>query len=69
MKIHEYQAKELFKEAGVAVPAGVATSSVDEAVKAAEEMKANGTELFVVKAQIHAGGRGKGRTKKNNAKG
>ncbi|MGM0743880.1 ADP-forming succinate--CoA ligase subunit beta [Rhodohalobacter sp.] len=69
MKIHEYQAKELFEEAGIAVPKGVATSSVDEAVKAAEEMKANGTKLFVVKAQIHAGGRGKGRTKKNNAKG
>ena len=69
MKIHEYQAKELFEEAGIAVPKGVATSSVDKAVKAAEEMKANGTELFVVKAQIHAGGRGKGRTKKNNAKG
>ncbi len=69
MKIHEYQAKELFKNYGVAVPEGVATSSVEEAVKAAEEMKANGTSLFVVKAQIHAGGRGKGRTKKNNAKG
>lgn len=69
MKIHEYQAKELFKNYGIAVPDGVATSSVDEAVKAAEEMKANGTSLFVVKAQIHAGGRGKGRTKKNNAKG
>ncbi len=69
MKIHEYQAKELFKQYGIAVPGGVATKSVDEAVKAAEEMKANGTTLFVVKAQIHAGGRGKGRTKKNNAKG
>ena len=69
MKIHEYQAKELFKEAGIAVPDGVATSSVEEAVKAAEEMKDNGTSLFVVKAQIHAGGRGKGRTKKSNAKG
>lgn len=69
MKIHEYQAKELFKEHGIAVPDGVATSSVKEAVEAAEEMKSNGTELFVVKAQIHAGGRGKGRTKKNNAKG
>lgn len=69
MKIHEYQAKELFEEAGIAVPKGVATSSVDEAVKAAEEMKANGTKLFVVKAQIHAGGRGKGRTKNSNAKG
>lgn len=69
MKIHEYQAKELFKEYGIAVPDGVATSSVEEAVKAAEEMKARGAELFVVKAQIHAGGRGKGRTVKNNAKG
>ncbi len=69
MKIHEYQAKEILENYGVAVPAGVATKSVDEAVKAAEEMKAGGATLFVVKAQIHAGGRGKGRTKKNNAKG
>ncbi|TVR35032.1 MAG: ADP-forming succinate--CoA ligase subunit beta [Balneolaceae bacterium] len=69
MKIHEYQAKELFEKYGVAVPAGVATQSADEAVKAAEKMKANGTDLFVVKAQIHAGGRGKGRTQKSNAKG
>jgi len=69
MKIHEYQAKELFKENGIAVPGGVAATSVDDAVKAAEEMKAAGSSLFVVKAQIHAGGRGKGRTKKNNAKG
>jgi succinyl-CoA synthetase beta subunit len=69
MKIHEYQAKDILKEHGVAVPAGVAATSVDEAVKAAEDMKADGTSLFVVKAQIHAGGRGKGRTKKNNAKG
>jgi succinyl-CoA synthetase beta subunit len=69
MKIHEYQAKELFKEYGVAVPDGVAATSVDEAVEAARKMKENGTELFVVKAQIHAGGRGKGRTKKSNAKG
>ncbi len=69
MKIHEYQAKELFKQYGIAVPGGVATKSVNEAVKAAEEMKAKGSSLFVVKAQIHAGGRGKGRTKKNNAKG
>ena len=69
MKIHEYQAKELFKQYGIPVPNGVATTSVEETVKAADEMKANGTNLFVVKAQIHAGGRGKGRTKKNNAKG
>ncbi len=69
MKIHEYQAKEILKEYGVAVPAGIAATTVEEAVKAAEELKANGASLFVVKAQIHAGGRGKGRTKKNNAKG
>ncbi len=69
MKIHEYQAKELLKEHGVAVPDGVAATTADDAVKAAKDMKAKGTGLFVVKAQIHAGGRGKGRTKKNNAKG
>lgn len=69
MKIHEYQAKELLKKYGVAVPDGVEATTVEGAVKAAEEMKANGAGLFVVKAQIHAGGRGKGRTKKNNAKG
>lgn len=69
MKIHEYQAKELFKENGIAVPAGIAATSVEEAVKAAEGLKESGSTLFVVKAQIHAGGRGKGRTKKNNAKG
>jgi succinyl-CoA synthetase beta subunit len=69
MKIHEYQAKEILAKYGVAVPAGIAATSVDEAVKAAEKMKADGASLFVVKAQIHAGGRGKGRTKKNNAKG
>ena len=69
MKIHEYQAKELLKEYGVAVPDGVAAQTVEDAVKAAEDMKAGGTSLFVVKASIHAGGRGKGRTKKSNAKG
>lgn len=69
MKIHEYQAKELLKKYGVAVPDGVEATTVEGAVKAAEEMKKNGAGLFVVKAQIHAGGRGKGRTKKNNAKG
>lgn len=69
MKIHEYQAKEILKSYGVAVPAGIATTSVEETVEAAEKLKAEGASLFVVKAQIHAGGRGKGRTKKNNAKG
>lgn len=69
MKIHEYQAKEILKENGVSVPAGIPAFSVDEAVKAANDLKKDGATLFVVKAQIHAGGRGKGRTKRNNAKG
>lgn len=60
MNIHEYQAKDLLKKYGVAVPAGIAAMSVDDAVKAAEELAAGGTTLFVVKAQIHAGGRGAG---------
>lgn len=57
MNIHEYQAKEILKKYGVAVPAGIPAMSVDEAVKAAQSMKTN---LYVVKAQIHAGGRGAG---------
>jgi len=69
MKIHEYQAKEILKQFNVAVPAGVSATTTEEAIKAAEKMKTDGSSLFVVKAQIHAGGRGKGRTKKNNAKG
>lgn len=69
MKIHEYQAKEILKKYNVAVPDGIAATSVVEAVEAAKKMKENGSSLFVLKAQIHAGGRGKGRTKKNNAKG
>jgi succinyl-CoA synthetase beta subunit len=69
MKIHEYQAKEILEKYNVAVPAGIATTTVEETVEAAKKLKGQGAELFVVKAQIHAGGRGKGRTKKNNAKG
>ena len=57
MNIHEYQGKELFKKFGVAVPRGVFCQSVDEAVKAAETL---GGKVWVVKAQIHAGGRGQG---------
>ena len=57
MKIHEYQGKELLKKFGVAVPRGIACFSVDEAIKAAESL---GGKVWVVKAQIHAGGRGKG---------
>jgi succinyl-CoA synthetase beta subunit len=57
MNIHEYQAKALLREFNVKVPRGKAALSVDEAVKVAEEL---GGPLWVVKAQIHAGGRGKG---------
>ena len=57
MKIHEYQGKELFRNSGVAVPNGFPAFSVEEAVEAANKLN---TDSFVVKAQIHAGGRGKG---------
>jgi succinyl-CoA synthetase beta subunit len=57
MKIHEYQGKEILRRHGVATPRGVACFTVDEAVKAAETL---GGRVWVVKAQIHAGGRGKG---------
>jgi succinyl-CoA synthetase beta subunit len=60
MNIHEYQAKELLAKFGVAVPAGHAAMSVDEAVAAAGQLPG---PLYVVKAQIHAGGRGKGKFK------
>lgn len=56
MNIHEYQGKEIFRSYGVAVPNGKRAFSVDEAVQAAREMKEG---VYVVKAQIHAGGRGK----------
>ena len=57
MKIHEYQGKELLKRFGVPVPRGIPCFSVDDAVKAAQAL---GGPVWVVKAQIHAGGRGKG---------
>ena len=60
MKLHEYQAKDILNDYGVAVQPGVVAESVEEAVAAAEDLKADGANLFVVKAQIHAGGRGKG---------
>lgn len=56
MNIHEYQGKEVLRKYGVAVPNGKVAFSVDEAVEAAKQL---GTEVCVVKAQIHAGGRGK----------
>ena len=57
MKIHEYQGKQILKKFGVNVPRGIHCTSVDDAVKAAETLGGN---VWVVKAQIHAGGRGKG---------
>ena len=60
MNIHEYQGKELLAKFGVAIPAGVAALTVDEAVAAAKTLPG---PLYVVKAQIHAGGRGKGKFK------
>ena len=60
MNIHEYQAKELLAKFGVPVPAGHAAMSVEEAVEAAKQLPG---PLYVVKAQIHAGGRGKGKFK------
>ena len=62
MKIHEYQAKQLFRDAGVTVPRGVVAKTPDEAAAAFEEL---GGSLAVVKSQIHAGGRGKGRFKEH----
>ena len=57
MKIHEYQGKEIFRRFGMPVPRGYPAFTVDEAVEAAQKL---GGPVWVVKAQIHAGGRGKG---------
>jgi succinyl-CoA synthetase beta subunit len=65
MNIHEYQAKELFTKFGVPTPAGKVAATAEEAQAAAAELGGNG---LVVKAQVHAGGRGKG-TFKNGFKG
>ncbi|MEO7383606.1 MAG: ADP-forming succinate--CoA ligase subunit beta [Novosphingobium sp.] len=64
MNIHEYQAKELLAKFGVGIPAGIAAMTVAEAVAAAKQLPG---PLFVVKAQIHAGGRGKGKFKELSA--
>ncbi len=60
MKIHEYQAKKLLAEAGAAVPKGIVATNADEAAKAFDQL---GKPLAVLKCQVHAGGRGKGRFK------
>jgi succinyl-CoA synthetase beta subunit len=61
MKLHEYQAKGLFRDHGVPVPRGIVAETVEEAVEAAHRLQdEEDASLFIVKAQIHAGGRGKG---------
>ena len=60
MKIHEYQAKDILAKYGVAVPRGEVANTLDEALDVAKKLFANGANGVVVKAQIHAGGRGKG---------
>ncbi len=64
MNIHEYQAKELYRAYGVPTPKGMAAFTVDEAVKAAQYLPG---PVWVVKSQIHAGGRGKGKFKEASA--
>ena len=64
MNIHEYQAKELYRQYGIPTPNGFAAFSVDEAVEAARKLPG---PVWVVKAQIHAGGRGKGAFKEKDA--
>ena len=60
MNIHEYQAKQLLKQYGVAVPPGEPCTTVDQARAIAEKLFGSGQKLLVIKSQIHAGGRGKG---------
>jgi succinyl-CoA synthetase beta subunit len=60
MKIHEYQAKDILAKHGVAVPRGEVANTLDEALEVARRLFTNGAKGVVVKAQIHAGGRGKG---------
>lgn len=59
MKIHEYQARQLLSDAGVPVPAGIMVQSIQDANNAAKDLFKQGATLLVVKAQVHAGGRGK----------
>jgi succinyl-CoA synthetase beta subunit len=60
MKIHEYQAKDILAKYGVAVPHGEVANTLDEALEVAKRLFSGGAKGVVVKAQIHAGGRGKG---------
>jgi hypothetical protein len=60
LKIHEYQAKEILAKYGVAVPKGEMANTLEEAIEVTRKLFAEGASGVVVKAQIHAGGRGKG---------
>ncbi len=70
MNIHEYQGKEILKKYGVAIQRGIVADTPDKAVAAAKELQTEtGTKWFVVKSQIHAGGRGKGKVKETGSHG
>ncbi len=70
MNIHEYQAKDILKKFGVAVQRGIVADTPDKALAAAKELGAEtGSKWFVVKSQIHAGGRGKGTIKESGSRG
>lgn len=61
MNLHEHQAKELLKKYGAKIQEGIAVETVDDAIKAGKTLtEQTGTQWYVVKAQVHAGGRGKG---------
>ena len=70
MNIHEYQAKDILKKYGVSVQSGIVADNPERALAAAKELQAEtGTKWFVIKAQIHAGGRGKGTVSETGSKG
>ena len=70
MNIHEYQAKEILKSYGVTIQNGIVAENSDKAVEAAKELhRETGTEWYVLKAQIHAGGRGKGKINETGSNG
>lgn len=70
MNIHEYQGKEILKKYGVAIQRGIVADTPEKALAAAKELQTEtGTKWFVIKAQIHAGGRGKGKVKETGSNG
>ncbi len=70
MNIHEYQAKEILKKHGVRIQEGICVDTPDRAVDAAKKLNnETGTDWYVIKAQIHAGGRGKGKVEESGSKG